>query len=264
MSSEKKSEPSKEGFLNRWSQRKRHATNANDVEDTVATQENGSDNVSADSLAANGVAPGTLASESLNTEQSLAADSANNLTDIQSGEEQPLTDADMPDIDTLNGESDFSPFFSDGVSKELRNRALKKLFFSGKFAARDGLDDYDDDFTYFEPLGDTVTSDMKYHARRKEKARLAQLEEEKLEAERLEAEQAEAEKLAADGSDQESLPDQIDESSGSEETDGSEEAIAKDSQSDVNTYADVAENSESDDVASTTVLPKNTDDTQPG
>lgn len=103
-------------------------------------------------------------------------------------ESQPapiLTDADMPDIETLNADSDFSPFFSEGVSKALRNLALKKLFFSGKFAARDGLDDYDDDFTRFEPLGDTVTSDMKFHARRKEKARLAELEEERL---RLEAE----------------------------------------------------------------------------
>ena len=97
-----------------------------------------------------------------------------------------LTDADMPDIETLNADSDFSPFFSEGVTKELRNLALKKLFFSGKFSARDGLDDYDDDFTKFEPLGDTVTSDMKYHARRKEKARLAALEEE----ERLKLENA--------------------------------------------------------------------------
>jgi len=86
----------------------------------------------------------------------------------------------MVALETLGADSDYSPFMSEGVSSELRKAALKKLFFSGKFAARDGLDDYDDDFTYFEPLGDTVTSDMKYHARRKEKARLAKLEEEKV------------------------------------------------------------------------------------
>lgn len=117
----------------------------------------------------------------------LADQSDANMQPLESGqlptqveETEPLTDADMPDIETLDADSDYSPFFSDGVSKELRNLALKKLFFSGKFAARDGLDDYDDDFTKFEPLGDTVTSDMKYHARRKEKARLAELEEQKL------------------------------------------------------------------------------------
>ena len=90
------------------------------------------------------------------------------------------TDADMVALDTLDADSDYAPFMSEGVSGELRKAALKKLFFSGKFAARDGLDDYDDDFTNFEPLGDTVTSDMKFHARRKEKARLAKLEEERL------------------------------------------------------------------------------------
>lgn len=92
----------------------------------------------------------------------------------------PPTDADMVALDTLDADSDYTPFMSEGVSSELRKAALKKLFFSGKFAARDGLDDYDDDFTNFEPLGDTVTSDMKFHARRKEKARLAKLEEERL------------------------------------------------------------------------------------
>jgi len=84
----------------------------------------------------------------------------------------------MVPLETLDATSDYSPFLSEGVSSELKKAALKKLFFSGKFAARDGLDDYDDDFTYFEPLGDTVTSDMKYHARRKERERLAKLEEE--------------------------------------------------------------------------------------
>ena len=100
-------------------------------------------------------------------------------------EQPPLTDADMPPIESLDSNSDYSPFLSEGVSKELRNMALKKLFFSGKFALRDGLDDYDDDFTRFEPLGNTVTSDMKFHQRRKERERLAKQEEEK----RLEEEQ---------------------------------------------------------------------------
>lgn len=104
-------------------------------------------------------------------------------------DEKVLTDEDMVPIESLNADSDYSPFFSEGVSKQLRNMALKRLFFSGKFAHRDGLDDYDDDFTRFEPLGDTVTSDMKFHQRRKEKARLAKLEEERLEREKQLAEE---------------------------------------------------------------------------
>ncbi len=101
-----------------------------------------------------------------------------------------LTDEDMEPIDALDADSDYTPFMSEGVSSELRQRALKKLFFSGLFKARDGLDDYDDDFTSFEPLGDTITSDMKYHMRREEKARLAKQEAE-LEEERLRQAQGE-------------------------------------------------------------------------
>ena len=76
--------------------------------------------------------------------------------------EPVLTDADMPDIENLTDESDFSPFMSSGVSDELRNLALRKLFRAPVFNIRDGLDEYDDDFTSFEKLGDIVTSDMKH------------------------------------------------------------------------------------------------------
>ena len=77
-------------------------------------------------------------------------------------EAPPLTDADMPAIDTLTEESDFSGFMSPGVSDELRNLALRKLFHAPVFNIRDGLDEYDDDFTTFEKLGDIVTADMKH------------------------------------------------------------------------------------------------------
>ena len=73
-----------------------------------------------------------------------------------------LTDADMPAIDTLTENSDFSGFMSSGVSDELRNLALRKLFAAPDFNIRDGLDEYDEDYTYFEKLGDIVTADMKH------------------------------------------------------------------------------------------------------
>lgn len=78
-------------------------------------------------------------------------------------EDKPLlTDADMPPLDSLTEESDFSPFMSKAVSDELRKLALRKLFRSSVFNIRDGLDEYDDDFTTFEKLGDIVTADMKH------------------------------------------------------------------------------------------------------
>lgn len=49
--------------------------------------------------------------------------------------------------------------------------ALRKLFGTSGFNIRDGLDDYDEDFTRYQSLGDTITADMKYQAQRR--ARLA-------------------------------------------------------------------------------------------
>ena len=84
--------------------------------------------------------------------------------------EQPmLTDDDMPPIESLTEDSDYSMFMSRGVSDKLRNLALRKMFHVPSFNIRDGLDEYDDDFTVFEPLGDIVTSDMKHQIEMLEK-----------------------------------------------------------------------------------------------
>jgi hypothetical protein len=163
-----------DNFIGRWSRRKKEARSDSPPvaeparEEVDATGQTGEPDTSP--LADYKQSPGD-------------ADAGNPAVD------QVLTDDDMVDLDTLDANSDYAPFMSEGVSSELRKAALKKLFFSGKFAARDGLDDYDEDFTYFEPLGDTVTSDMKYHARRKEKERLAKLEEERLALEAQESEE---------------------------------------------------------------------------
>jgi hypothetical protein len=89
-----------------------------------------------------------------------------------------LTDADMPDIDTLAEDSDFTGFMSPGVSDELRNLALRKLFHAPVFNIRDGLDEYDEDYTTFEKLGDIVTCDMKHQIEVQERKRREALEQE--------------------------------------------------------------------------------------
>jgi len=76
--------------------------------------------------------------------------------------EQPLTDADMPPLESLDETSDYSGFLSEKVSETLRRQALRKLFHSEAFNVRDGLDDYDDDYTNFTKLGDIVTADMRH------------------------------------------------------------------------------------------------------
>ncbi len=77
-------------------------------------------------------------------------------------ETEPPGDDDMPPLDTLTVDSDFSGFLSPKVSDALRTAALRKLFHSSQFNVIDELDDYAEDFTTFRSLGDIVTADMKH------------------------------------------------------------------------------------------------------
>ncbi|MGM0856470.1 MAG: DUF3306 domain-containing protein [Pseudomonadota bacterium] len=56
-------------------------------------------------------------------------------------------DDTLPDPDTLDAGSDFSGYMVPGVSAALRRRALKRLWSTGNYNVRDGLDDYDLDYT---------------------------------------------------------------------------------------------------------------------
>jgi hypothetical protein len=80
--------------------------------------------------------------------------------------ERALTDEDMPPLEELGEESDYSAFLSSGVSEKLRQTALRKLFRSAKFNICDGLDDYAEDYTKFVALGDVVTADMRHRVER--------------------------------------------------------------------------------------------------
>ena len=82
------------------------------------------------------------------------------VTEIEAPPE--LTDADMPPLETLSAESDYTGFLSPKVSEGLRRAALRKLFQSPEFNVIDELDDYAEDFTSFKALGDIVTSDMRH------------------------------------------------------------------------------------------------------
>ena len=63
--------------------------------------------------------------------------------------EQPaeISPEDLPDIDTLHKDSDFTVFMREGVPEEIRNLALRKLWTSDPVLANvDGLNDYDGDY----------------------------------------------------------------------------------------------------------------------
>lgn len=116
-----------EGFLSRWSRRKRQARSLADDELPAVP------------------APVEPAVE------------------LREEDERPaLTDAELPPLETLDENSDYSGFLSPEVSDALRQRALRKLFSSNKFQFRDGLDDYDEDYRSFEPLRGVLTADMRH------------------------------------------------------------------------------------------------------
>jgi len=137
-------------------------------------------------------------------------DNKDDLTAVEPAEEEPLlTDADMPELNTLTTESDMSLFFNRGVSAALRKAALNTLFQLPQFNIRDGLNDYDEDYTVFEPLGDTITSDMKFHQRRKEREEREAAERE--EQERLAQEELENQEALAENDQTENENDASDE-----------------------------------------------------
>jgi hypothetical protein len=68
----------------------------------------------------------------------------------------------MPPLDSLDGFADYSAFLSPGVSADLRRRALAQLFHSPHLNVTDGLSEFAEDYTRFEPLGDLVTAEMRH------------------------------------------------------------------------------------------------------
>lgn len=159
----KQTEP--EGRLSRWSRRKQQTTEETRKED----------------LALEGAQQNQVGNEL----EVLAGE------DQQQQEvQQPvLTDDDMEPVEELTEDSDYSKFMSPGVSDELRNLALRKMFHAPIFNIRDGLDEYDGDYTSFEKLGDIITADMRHQMEIEANKKLEQEAREIAEAGEIEDEQ---------------------------------------------------------------------------
>jgi len=137
-----------EAFLTRWSKRKalsREGVNLREpVEDAASEDEAG--------------APG-------------AADTSGDVqAEVAGHADGPVADAaqttpELPPIESLGEDSDYRAFLADHVPADVQRKALRKLFQSPKFNVRDGLDDYDLDFSSPEPLGDIVTAEMRHRLR---------------------------------------------------------------------------------------------------
>ena len=71
------------------------------------------------------------------------------------------TAPDLPAIDDLTLDSDFSGFFHPKVNEDLRRSALRKLFSDPHFNVMDGLDVYIDDYSKTEPIPAAMLAGMK-------------------------------------------------------------------------------------------------------
>lgn len=72
--------------------------------------------------------------------------------------EQQKIVADLPAIETLTKDSDFTPFLNDGVPEFIKRRALRVLWRSDpSFGFRDGLNEYDQDFNVIHKIIDSLT-----------------------------------------------------------------------------------------------------------
>jgi hypothetical protein len=116
-----------ENFLSRWSRRKRSEPERREAEDRRVDEE--------------------LAAERGIAEAPAEAAPAK-------------VPADLPAIETLTTESDFSRFMRPDVPLATRTAAVKKLFTDPHFNLMDGLDIYIDDYTKPDPIPAAMLRDL--------------------------------------------------------------------------------------------------------
>jgi hypothetical protein len=147
-----------EGFLTRWSRRKALSRQGEDLPEPDADTD-GEDPQAAPPAREPPPAPEEVASERA----------------AEVGAATSAEEVELPPLESLGEDSDYSAFLRDGVPAGTKQKALRKLFHSPKFNIRDGLDDYDWDLSKPEPLGDVITAEMRYRVER-ELERLAGLD----------------------------------------------------------------------------------------
>jgi hypothetical protein len=115
------------GFFSRWSQRKQ-AVKAGLVEEDKAQQK---------------------IQEAVQTK---AAPLASSHQDGAENKAEPVKLPTLADVEQLTPQSDFSSFMTQGVTPEVRNAAMKKLFTDPHYNVMDGLDIYIGDYNTPDPL----------------------------------------------------------------------------------------------------------------
>ena len=115
------------GFFSRWSQRKQ-AVKLGLAEEEKAQPKN------------------------LEPVQSKAAPLVTTQQDAADSKAEPVKLPTLADVEQLTPQSDFSSFMSQGVTPEVRNAAMKKLFTDPHYNVMDGLDIYIGDYNTPDPM----------------------------------------------------------------------------------------------------------------
>jgi hypothetical protein len=72
----------------------------------------------------------------------------------------PTAPVELPPVESLTFESDFTAFLRPGVDDKVKRAALKQLFRDPRFNVMDGLDTYIDDYTKADPIPPDMLADL--------------------------------------------------------------------------------------------------------
>lgn len=77
---------------------------------------------------------------------------------------EPANPAELPPVESLTFESDFTAYLKANVEESVKRAALKKLLHDPRFNVMDGLDTYIDDYTKNDPIPEEMLKTLE-HAR---------------------------------------------------------------------------------------------------
>lgn len=132
------------GFLGRWARRKADARDGKPLTEPVLSEVP----VAAPTPVAS-VAPSAVV-------QPTEADAAATSTGVTEEPRLPTLD----DVQALALDGDFKPFMAQGVTPEVKNAAMKKLFTDPHYNIMDGLDTYIDDYAKPDPIPESMLRNM--------------------------------------------------------------------------------------------------------
>jgi hypothetical protein len=72
----------------------------------------------------------------------------------------PSATLELPPVESLTFDSDFTAFLQPGVDDKVKRAALKQLFRDPRFNIMDGLDTYIDDYTKADPIPPDIVADL--------------------------------------------------------------------------------------------------------